>query len=176
MLYKDFINQDLECEDCPLYSDMCRGGMTSNHNGEPVEPPCCNFDDDTDMEEWASIQHKRILDMEERETERHKRQLEKEARKEVANERRRASMWHVHEETRELKRLRKQIEAIESAHRLKEAFNSASNMINNISREIDDRQKNEEISNIENKIKELELRKKQKLKEFRENYLQEENK
>ena len=35
------------CEECPLYKKDCPGGWTSNGSGNPIEPPCCSWDDDT---------------------------------------------------------------------------------------------------------------------------------
>ena len=37
------------CEDCPLYESECLGGWTSGAGGEPIEPPCCNWNDDDEI-------------------------------------------------------------------------------------------------------------------------------
>lgn len=53
MKWKEFVDNDLSCEECPLYQeDMCNGGMKC-YGGEPIEPPCCSFNDDTDLDEYA---------------------------------------------------------------------------------------------------------------------------
>lgn len=36
-----------DCNSCPLYRVDCVGGWTSDGSGNPVEPPCCSWDDDT---------------------------------------------------------------------------------------------------------------------------------
>lgn len=59
MLYSEFIEKELECCDCPLYNDICPGGITSNGRGGLLEPPCCMFDDDTDMDEWVTEYYER---------------------------------------------------------------------------------------------------------------------
>lgn len=40
-----------ECEDCPLKDNDCPGGYTSGPTGKPIEPPCCSWNDDTDVSE-----------------------------------------------------------------------------------------------------------------------------
>lgn len=39
-----------ECEDCPLYEHDCPGGATGTPNGYR-EPPCCSWNDDTEVYE-----------------------------------------------------------------------------------------------------------------------------
>jgi hypothetical protein len=36
-----------DCDECPLYEHDCKGGFTSDGNGNPIEPPCCSWNDDT---------------------------------------------------------------------------------------------------------------------------------
>lgn len=38
-----------DCEDCPLYDNECPGGWTSGAGGTPIEPPCCNWDDEDEI-------------------------------------------------------------------------------------------------------------------------------
>lgn len=41
------------CENCPLLKEeIYPGGMTSSQSGTPIDPPCCSFDDDTDLDQW----------------------------------------------------------------------------------------------------------------------------
>lgn len=52
MLWKDFKEKE-DCYGCPLLEhEMCTGGYQC-YGGEPIEPPCCNFDDDTDLDKWV---------------------------------------------------------------------------------------------------------------------------
>lgn len=42
-----------DCEQCPLKKEeICTGYWTSSPSGTPIEPPCCDFDDDTDLDQW----------------------------------------------------------------------------------------------------------------------------
>jgi len=40
-----------DCESCPLYKHDCKGGWTSDGNGNPVEPPCTSWNDDDEIYE-----------------------------------------------------------------------------------------------------------------------------
>lgn len=40
-----------ECDECPLYKYDCPGGWTSGGGGQPIEPPCCSWNDDTEVYE-----------------------------------------------------------------------------------------------------------------------------
>ena len=33
------------CEDCPLYQNDCKGSWSSSAYGIPIEPPCCNWEE-----------------------------------------------------------------------------------------------------------------------------------
>lgn len=47
MLARDII----DCDSCPLYKNHCVGGWTSGEGGDPIEPPCTNWNDDDCIEE-----------------------------------------------------------------------------------------------------------------------------
>ena len=73
MLFKDMLEID-DCTLCPLYkNELCKGGLTSNGYGEPVEPPCTNFDDNTDLDEYV----KRSVQWEKEQREKRKKDMEK---------------------------------------------------------------------------------------------------
>lgn len=49
-LWRDFSELD-RCDACPIYlAGFCPGNDFSFVGGSPLEPPCCEFDDDTDMD------------------------------------------------------------------------------------------------------------------------------
>ena len=180
MLYKDFRDQDLECDSCPLNDgEICPGGMTSNGRGEPVEPPCCSFDDDTDMEEWVRKYYEYQRKCDEAEDARIKAQREKEAKNAIARERRRKSQRHVWHENHEIKLLKQKIakneRMAEFARSLAEAFNTTNKMFRYGERiEIKERTKTDiENDEMRERIAELKATKKEKLKAFRKNYLRE---
>ena len=42
-----------DCELCPvLKAELCTGGFTC-YGGQPIEPPCCSMDEDTDLDQWV---------------------------------------------------------------------------------------------------------------------------
>lgn len=48
LYWKDFKEEE-SCDNCPLLkAELCTGNFTCYGN-EPVEPPCCSFEDDTDL-------------------------------------------------------------------------------------------------------------------------------
>lgn len=179
MLYGEFIKSGLECEDCPLNDgECCPGGYTSNGRGEPIEPPCCMFDDDTDMEEWLDGYYERQSRREDAEDRRMRAQKEKEAKNKITQERRRRSKLHVLSETQEIKRLQKRIAANNSAMRLADslafAFNATNEMFGYSERyNAEKAMRPAEIENkeLQQRIDELSAIKKQKLKEFRKQYI-----
>lgn len=40
-----------DCSECPLYKNDCLGGWVGGPGGVPIEPPCCSWDDDTEVYE-----------------------------------------------------------------------------------------------------------------------------
>ena len=40
-----------DCDECPLYENDCPGGWASGAGGVPIEPPCCSWNDDTEVYE-----------------------------------------------------------------------------------------------------------------------------
>lgn len=42
-----FAKDITDCDSCPIYKADCPGGYTSGGGGQPIEPPCCSWDDDT---------------------------------------------------------------------------------------------------------------------------------
>ena len=44
----DLYAQDIhDCSECPLYQHDCKGGWISGNGGNPIEPPCTSWSDDT---------------------------------------------------------------------------------------------------------------------------------
>lgn len=38
-----------DCSNCPLYKNDCSGGWTSGGGGNPIEPPCCSWNDNDEI-------------------------------------------------------------------------------------------------------------------------------
>ena len=101
MLWKDFAEKE-SCDGCPLLeNEICPGGWKCYGN-EPIEPPCCSFADDTDLDIWVErflIQQQK---WEEREDRKIREERKKKERAEKAVETRREMRWYCRGEIREL--------------------------------------------------------------------------
>ena len=130
MLWKDFRAQDLECEDCPLYIEgLCKPGH-AGPNGYLEDPPCCWFEDDTDMEAECGIVVARNNAIEDEIDRKWKADKERKAKNEIAKKRRNESKWHVWSETHDIKALRKQIAGNLAIINFQRSFASAVNFAN----------------------------------------------
>lgn len=162
--------KDIEgCEQCPLREEYCSGGMTSGAGGQPIEPPCTSWDDDTELEDLVDNIGASQLAYEEHLDREHEKEKEKKHKQEIKNKRAIESRLHVRSETKKIKRLWKQIE---SNSRLN-SFGRAMSMTNSMFKISDDRpdravtelERQNEV--LKEKIKEIEAIKKTKLKELR---------
>jgi hypothetical protein len=161
--------KDIEdCSNCPLSNtEYCAGGMTSNPGGTPIEPPCCSWgpEDEIEVEDYESkaIARDKYYDRIYEE----KKKLEE--KRKLKNKRAREARIYVYIETKEIKKLRKRIEA---NCRLISLANAVST-VNGMMRIEDSRPSSTksllELENkeLQNKIKQLKKIKKEKLKELR---------
>lgn len=163
------------CDQCPLKeAEICPGGYTSDYCGEPLEPPCCSFDDDTDLDEWVARHFEYERRCEEREDKQIREKAARDAKNKRAQELRNQAKRHVWIETHEIKRKRKAIAANEGAMHFTLSFAEAFNFANEAfgySERVESKTKNPlEIENerLRQEIAELEAVKKRKLKELRE--------
>lgn len=170
MLYKDLED---DCDNCPLKQhDICSGGWQC-YGGEPIEPPCCSFNDDTDLDKWVDDYFERQRVWEDAEGRRIQAEQKRKERNALAQKRRREAKWAVRHESNEIKILRKRIAANEAALRLASslafAFNTTNEMFG-----YDERANPKHDNAIEHenekyreRIAELEAIKKEKLKQLR---------
>lgn len=133
MLWKDFKEKE-DCYGCPLLEyEMCTGGYQC-YGGEPIEPPCCNFDDDTDLDKWVDDMFAQRRRREEVEDKRLKAELEKKDRAKKAADTRRAMHWYCWDEIQTLKKARKALEAQKALESLASSFAEAVNFANEMFR------------------------------------------
>ena len=119
---------------CPVYEEgICTGGYAC-YGGDPIEPPCTSFDDDTDLDEWILRYHDRQRRFDEAEDKRIKAEKAKQERNAIAKKRRMESAWEVRSETREIKSLKKRISGNEAVMRLAESLAFAVNITNEMFR------------------------------------------
>ena len=161
--------KDIEdCSQCPWLGEYCKGGMTSDGCGRPIEPPCCSWDPEEDIEDIYDSQAANESAYQDYISHEIEKEKAVKLKKEITKRKRRESSLLLFEENREIKRLRKQIEANNYLLCLTNAFNFVSKTIGGS----ESKQKEKHVLEIENKrledkIEELKLIKKNKLKELR---------
>ena len=131
LLWKDFAQEEC-CDDCPLLkSEICTGDFVC-YGGQPIEPPCCSFNDDTDLNEFVREYYAQQKKREEQEEARAKKEKEKKERARKAAETKRALRAYCYQEIYALKQAEKALKAQENAESLgrsiAEAFNFANEM------------------------------------------------
>ncbi len=176
MLWKDF-REEGDCENCPLLkSELCTGGFQC-YGGEPIEPPCCGFDDDTDLDEWVADQYERLQAYEEYEEKKLKETKERKERAKKAANTRREIRWYCASEILELKRIEKTLKARKAAEgfalSLAEALNLTNAMFQYRERATANPQISEEIKRLEAQLVIAKQKYEKKRKEF---YLEREKK
>jgi hypothetical protein len=133
MLWKYFKQQEC-CDGCPLLeNELCSGDIVC-YGGEPIEPPCCVFDDDTDMDKWVDDMLAQKLRREEAEDKRLKAEQEKKERAKKAADTRRAMRWYCRDEIQTLKKARKALEAQRALESFVSSFAEAINFANEMFR------------------------------------------
>lgn len=133
MLWKDFSEQE-DCEGCPLLeNEICPGGF-SCYGGMPIEPPCCSFDDDTDLDQWVETYFADRRRREEAEDRRLQAEKKKREQSKKAADTRRAIRWYCWDEIHTLKRAQKALEGLKAAERLASSFAEALNVTNEMFR------------------------------------------
>lgn len=133
LLWKDFAKEEC-CDDCPLLkAEICKGGFTC-YGGHPIEPPCCSFNDDTDLIEWVDEYFERQRKREEREQERIKKETERKERAKKSAETRRKLRSYCYKEIYALKQAEKALRAQRSAEDFARSMADAINFANEIFR------------------------------------------
>lgn len=171
MLWKDFAETE-DCEQCPIKQErICKGGWTSSPSGTPIEPPCCSFDDDTDLDAWID----NYYDYQRRYEERIDRQIREKEEKRKKNEVAKRRRWYLKNycvnERIEVKRLQKLIRenenAIRFANSIAFSFNAANEMFHYPERVSVNPKHNKELEKMKNQLKIAEDKLKEKQKEGR---------
>lgn len=167
-----------DCENCPLLKEeICPGGMTSSPSGTPIEPPCCSFDDDTDLDQWIEDYYDGQRRYEEYLDRKYEEEQKKKHKADVAKRKRNYLKWYCFDEKLEVKRARKRLAAHQAAVSLAEsmafAFNTTNEMFRYSERASVNTNADEELKRLQNALSEVENRLKEKQKEGRktEGYL-----
>ena len=155
---------------CPIKkNELCTGGF-SCYGGSPIEPPCCFFEDDTDLDEWIEERFERRRKFEQLEDERIRREKAKKEKAKKAYETRREMRFYCRNEINQLKSYEKQLEAYKSSLRLASAFAEAVNITNEMfgySERLKQKPEVQKtIDDLEAKINEAKQKYEEKRKEF----------
>lgn len=161
-----------DCENCPLLKEeICPGGMTYSPSGTPIEPPCCSFDDDTDLDQWIEDYYDRKRRYKEYLNRNREEEQEKKRKAEKAKKRRDYLKWYCFDEKLEVKRARKRLSAHQAAVSLAEsiafAFNTTNEMFGYSERVNVNTNADEKLKRLQNALSEAENRLKEKQKEGR---------
>lgn len=168
MLYKEID----DCVQCPLLKEeICPGGYTSSPSGTPIEPPCCGFDDDTDLEQWIEDYYENQRRYEEYLDKKWEAEQKKKRKAEIAKKKRDYLKWYCFDEKLEVKRARKRLSAHQAAISLGESITFAFNMTNEMFGYSERLKKNkkvdDELKNLEDALADAEMKLKEKQKEGR---------
>jgi truncated hemoglobin YjbI len=155
-----------DCDECPIRDEgICPGGWTSGAGGNPIEPPCTNWDGDEEVEDYINGYYAHIIAREEYEDRLWKEQQEKKRKNEIARQKRQYIKMYCFSERYEVKRLQKLLNTYEKTANFADSWVMAFNTTNEMFGYKERKQVNPELINkIESLKHELENAK-QKLKE-----------
>lgn len=131
MTWKEMLDSE-DCELCPyMIEAICTGGMNC-FGGEPVYPPCTEYDipADKDMNELRNELSRSIQLQEEREQKRIKQEKMRRERARKAAATRQEIKWFCHAELEAVQRLKKKISALESISSFAKSLSFAVNATN----------------------------------------------
>lgn len=159
-----------DCTLCPLLkAELCTGGFTC-YGGQPIEPPCCSMDDETDLDKWVEDAFEQQRKYEEYLCKKEKEErLKKEKAKKAAETRHRMRIYCM-EEIVKLKQAKKALKAAQAAERMASSFAFAVNATNEMFR-YDERVKvrqevSDAVKELEEMVAKCETAYKEKRKEF----------
>ena len=159
-----------DCDLCPIKkNELCTGGFAC-YGGSPIEPPCCFFEDDTDLDEWIEERFERRRKFEQFEDERIRREKAKKEKAKKAAETKREVRFYCRNEINQLKSYEKQLEAYKAslslASTFAEAFNITNEMFGYSERLKQKPEVQQTIDDLAAKIKEAKQKYEEKRKEF----------
>ncbi len=129
MLWKD-IKETEDCENCPLLEhELCTEGFAC-YGGEPIEPPCCGFDDNTDLDEWVDGYYERMRAYDAYESKRIEKERKRKERAQKAANTRREMRLYCMSEILALKRAEKALQVQKNAESFASSIAEAINFAN----------------------------------------------
>lgn len=129
MKWKEFLEIE-DCDICPIkQAELCSGGYDC-YDGSPIEPPCCSFDDETDLDKWIKEAFDRQKKHEEYENKIEREKREKQERANKSAKTRREMRFYCREEIATIKTLEKRLKSIENSLSLANSLAFALNITN----------------------------------------------
>ncbi len=158
------------CSQCPLMEEgICPGGWKASPEGEPVEPPCCSFEDDTDIEEWIKDYYAARKQHEEYMGRKYKEGLLKKQKLEAAKKKQRYMINYCFKERQAVETARKRLklhkEAVSEGRSLAYAFNVTNEMFGYPERMRQNPETDNELKKLEYELDRAEKVLKEKQKE-----------
>lgn len=143
-----------DCELCPLLKEeICPGGWKC-YGGEPIEPPCCSMEEDTDLDQWIANYYEQEQRYERYFEEKARKEREKKERAKKAADTRKSMQIYCSAEISALKRAKKQLEVQKSVELLASSLAEAVNITNEMFRYEDRVQIRPEISEAVKRLSE----------------------
>lgn len=132
MLWKEFVEETgCDCEVCPIKkNDLCNGASVTCYGGDPVYAPCCDFEDDLDLDEYIEKTLDNIRRYEEWEDKRIREEKAKKEKAKKAAETRKQMELYCSKEIAEIKSFEKNIKKIQKAYEAYKIRTSALNTTN----------------------------------------------
>lgn len=123
-----------DCTGCPLIpAHFCNGGFRC-YGGAPIEPPCCDMDEDTDLDEWVEEADEKRRAYERRLESKEREERLKRERAAKAAETRRAMRYYCISEISALKRAEKALRRQKDLERMASSLAQAMNITNEMFR------------------------------------------
>ena len=169
MKWKEFSEIE-DCESCPIKKAELCGYGSSCYGGIPIDPPCCFFEDDTDIDEWIKEAYDRQRRYEEYQDKLIREKKAKEQRAKKAADTRQKMRLYCMAEIVEIKTLEKRLKAYEKelsfARSLAFAINHTNEMFRCSERLTEKPEAQKTIDELKNQIEIAKEKYKTKRKEF----------
>ena len=169
MKWKEFLEIE-DCDLCPIKKAELCGGGSSCYGGSPIDPPCCWFEDDTDLDEWIKEAYERQRRYEEYQDKLIREKKAKEEKAKKAADTRHKMRLYCMAEIVEIKTLEKRLKAYEKelsfARSLAFAINHTNEMFKYPERLTEKPEAQKTIDELKNQIEVAKEKYKAKRKEF----------
>lgn len=136
-----------DCDECPIRDEgICPGGWTSGAGGDPIEPPCTNWDGNKNVRDYIEEFYASQLEYEEYEDRLFEEKQKKQRKKEISKRKREYIKGYCISEQIAVKTLKRKIKNYENIEHLADCMATAFNITNEMFGYSDRKEVNPEIS------------------------------